>query len=83
MGAIHGLIHYHPAISAVVGYWVMSAGISSLPAPTVKSHMFYLWFFKFANTLGANLARAYSSAVENSPNFQAAVNLIGNGGTKS
>ena len=39
--------------------------------------MFYLWFFKFANTIGANLARAYSTAVEGSPNFAAAAKKLG------
>jgi len=77
MDAVRQMIHYHPAISALIGYYVVSAGISSLPAPTVKSHAFYLWFFKFANTIGANLARAYSTAVEDSPNFAAAAKKLG------
>jgi hypothetical protein len=37
--------------------------------------MFYQFVFKFVNTLAGNLSRAYSSKVEASPNFQAAVNI--------
>jgi hypothetical protein len=55
---------------------VWSAFVSSLPAPTAQSTPKYQFWFKFFNTLAANLARAKSTAVENSPNFQDAVNKI-------
>lgn len=61
----------------LLGYYVTSAAISAMPSPTAASKPFYVWFFKFSNTLGANIARAYSTAVEKSPNFQAAVKLVG------
>jgi hypothetical protein len=57
----------------LVGYYTLSAFVSSLPAPTAKSSQVYLFFFKFCNTLGANLIRAYSTQIEKSPNWQAAV----------
>lgn len=72
-----GLIHYHPAIAAIIGYWIWSALISALPAPTAKSSTFYVFLFRFLNTLAANIARAYSTAVENSPNFAAAAKKLG------
>ena len=53
---------------------VWSAFVSSLPAPTIHSTPKYQFWFKFFNTLAANFARAKSTAVENSPNFAAAVN---------
>lgn len=59
----------------LVSYYAASAFVSSLPAPTATSSTFYQFFFKFVNTLGANLARAYSTRVEGSPNFKAAVDI--------
>lgn len=70
---MRGLLHYHPAIVALICYYVVSAAIGAMPAPTKDSKPFYVWLFRFANTLGANLARAYSTMVEKSPNFDAAV----------
>lgn len=75
MHSAYELWVHHSAIVALIVYYVISAAISSLPSPTAKSGMFYLWFFKFSNTIAANLARAYSSAVERSPNFDAAAKL--------
>jgi hypothetical protein len=69
------LYKWHPALVSLVGYYIVSSGISSLPSPTVTSSMFYLWFFKFSNTLAANLARAYSTQIEASPNFADAVKI--------
>ena len=70
---MRGLIHYHPAVVALFCYYVSSSAISSLPAPSKDSKPFYVWFFRFANTLAANIARAYSTALEKSPNFEDAV----------
>lgn len=78
-----GLIHYHPAFVTLIIYYILSAAISSLPSPTATSTKFYFWFFRFSNTLAANLSRAYSTAVESSPNFQAAVKLLGQDAPKS
>jgi len=59
----------HQTISILVAYYILSAAIGALPAPTAESHMFYAWLFKFANTLGGNLTRAFASKIEASPNF--------------
>lgn len=59
----------HQTISILVAYYVLSAAIGSLPAPQANSGMFYVWFFKFSNTLGGNLTRAFASKIESSPNF--------------
>lgn len=51
----------HQTISILVGYYVMSAAIGSLPSPDAESHKFYRWFFQFSNTLAGNLSRALAS----------------------
>jgi hypothetical protein len=67
----------HPYASAVVATWILnnviSALVSSLPAPTKDSSPKYVYWFKVANTIIGNLRRAQSTAIENSPNWAAAV----------
>lgn len=50
-----------------------TAFVGSLDAPTKDSGPFYVFVFKFCNSLAGNFKRAQSTAIENSPNFQAAV----------
>jgi hypothetical protein len=68
-------IQAHETVFALGLFWVASAGVGSMPAPTATSSTFYTWWFKFANTIMANVSRAYGTAVEKSPNFQDAVKL--------
>ncbi len=67
----------HPYILAVIGTFIfnniITALISNLPAPTKDSSVKYQYWFKVANTISGNLQRAKSTAIEQSPNFQAAV----------
>jgi hypothetical protein len=49
--------------------YAWSAFIGALPAPTATSSTGYQFAFKFLNILAANISRASSTAVENSPNF--------------
>lgn len=60
------------------GTWVVNVGftrvVSALPAPTEISTSKYQFWFKFLNNLAGNASRASSTAVESSPNFQAAIN---------
>lgn len=74
MSQIWSFIVAHDTISTLVAYYVAISFTGSLPAPTAKSTMFYQFCFKFVNTLAGNLARAYSSKVESSPNFIDAIN---------
>lgn len=69
--------HHQTVILTLIVYYVVSAAISAMPSPTAQSKPFYVWLFKFANTLAANLSRAYSTAVERSPNFEDAAKLLG------
>ena len=81
MKAFLSFLSAHEVITTLVSYWTLSAFIGALPAPGANSSGFYRFFFKFSNTLGGNLLRALSTAVESSPNFQAAVKLQ-NGASK-
>jgi hypothetical protein len=60
-------------IGTFVTQYVWSAFIGALPAPTSTSSTMYNFWFKFLNLLAANIARASSTHVENSPNWTAAV----------
>lgn len=71
--ALSNFYNAHPATVALVSYYLASAFIGSLPAPTANASQFYLFLYKFLNTLGGNLSRAFASKVERSPNFQDAL----------
>lgn len=60
--------HAHPFL-LLFSWWIFSAAIGSMPAPSAKSSAFYEWSFKFLNTIASNIARAYNNRVESSPNF--------------
>lgn len=53
--------------------WILAAICSSLRAPTAQSSQAYVTLFAVANLIGANLARILPPRVEDSPNFQAAL----------
>ena len=53
----------HQTIFALVAYYTASAFIGSLPAPGTDSSQFYQFLFKFLNTLGGNLFRAFSPSL--------------------
>jgi len=46
----------NPSISTAIGILTVSAAVSSLPPPTDTSAMAYRWFYKFSNTLLANVS---------------------------
>lgn len=70
-------IAHHPVLLSAVGTWllnnVVSALISSLPAPTKDSSMQYVYWFKVLNTIIGNVKRAQSTALEQSPNWEDAI----------
>ena len=74
MNTIISFLLAHSTIATLVAYYVAISFTGSLPAPTAQSGMFYKFIFSFVNTLAGNLARAYSTKIETSPNFIAAVN---------
>ena len=88
MNSISAFVQSHQAISLLVAYYITSAFTASLPAPTKDSSPLYVFSFRFVNILAANVVRAYSSHVENSPNFKDAIELHkqkenGNGDTST
>jgi hypothetical protein len=50
----------HPFVMLAV-YYVFSAAISSMPAPSANSGNTYQWLYKFGNTLAGNLFRAFGT----------------------
>lgn len=76
MNALWNFVVAHQTSFTLGGYYVAANFLSALPAPTVRSSATYTFFFKFANGLGANIIRARSTHVEDSPNFQDAVNKL-------
>lgn len=75
MTSLWQFIAAHPTTDTLVAYYVAISFVGSLPAPVASSSLFYVFCFRFANTLAGNLSRAYATKVEASPNFQAALNV--------
>jgi hypothetical protein len=75
MTALGNWIVEHQTLAALIGYYIVSAAIGAMPAPGATDGRGYQFLFKFFNTLGGNLTRAFNSTVESSPNFQGGVNL--------
>jgi len=61
MTSLITFLKLHPTTVTLAVYYVTSAAVGSLPMPDASSHKFYRWFFQFANTLAANVTRAYAS----------------------
>jgi hypothetical protein len=76
MNTIITFITAHQVLSTFVVTSIWSSFISALPAPQGTSSQFYNFVFKFCNYMAFNLSRANSTKVENSPNFQTAVNNL-------
>lgn len=54
-------------------YIVFANAVSAMDAPTATSSGFYRWSFRFLNGVASNLSRTRIPVIEDSPNFQAAV----------
>ena len=61
MTQLFSYISAHSTLFSLLGYYILSAGVGSLPMPDTTSGKFYRWFFQFSNTLGANISRVYAS----------------------
>ena len=46
---------HHELIYFAVAYWLYSAAVTTMPAPTLTSSTAYVWLFKFLHALAANL----------------------------
>ncbi len=76
MNTIVSFVTAHQVLSTFIVTSVWSSFISALPAPTATSTPWYQFVFRFCNYLAFNISRGNSTKVENSPNFQAAVNNL-------
>jgi hypothetical protein len=77
MNIVAQFVEQHPYLVSAVATWlvnnVITALISSLPSPTATSTVKYQYWFKVLNTISGNVQRARSTAIEQSPNWQDAV----------
>jgi hypothetical protein len=64
----------HSELVHFILYISMIAIIGGMPAPTASDGKAYCWLFASLNLFAANFHRAASTNVENSPNFQSALN---------
>jgi hypothetical protein len=76
VNTIWQFLNDHQVLTTLASYWLLSAFIGALPAPTAESGPLYRFVFSFSNSLGGNILRALSTKVEASPNFQSAVNNL-------
>ncbi len=53
-------IMQHP-LQIIAGYYVYSAAVGSMPAPTDKSSTFYIWVHGFLHILAGNLSAAVAA----------------------
>jgi hypothetical protein len=65
----------HTELGHFVLYFAFIAFVGGMPAPTATSGTAYKWTFSSLNAFAANFIRAAGPKIENSPNFQAAVNV--------
>jgi hypothetical protein len=65
------LIAQHQFWTAVAGYWILSAAVSSLPEPGANSNPVYLWLYRFLHTIAGNITTALGSKI---PGVRAAIN---------
>src|SRR4051812_35505142 len=64
-------IAQHQFWTAVAGYWILSAAVSSLPEPGANSRPAYLWLYRFLHTIAGNITTALCRRI---PEVNAAIN---------
>ena len=64
-------IAQHQFWTAVAGYWILSAAVSSLPDPAANSSPAYLWLYRFLHTIAGNITTALGIKI---PGVNAAIN---------
>jgi hypothetical protein len=63
----------HSELGHFIMYFAGIAFVGGMPAPTATSGIAYRWTFTSLNMFAANFKRAVSTKIENSPNWEAAV----------
>jgi len=53
----------HQSLAALIGYWIFSAAVSSMPDPASSDKPGYLWLYRFCHTTAGNLSTVVSSKI--------------------
>ena len=73
MSGAWGFIVTHSTLVTLAAYYIFSAVVGGMPAPTATDGKGYQWMFATLNILASNIARAKNTTIESSPNWLAAV----------
>lgn len=68
-----GQFFLHSELGHFILYFAGISFIGGMPAPTATSGVAYKWAFASLNSFAGNLARAFSTKIEKSPNWEPAV----------
>lgn len=60
-------INEHPAVVAIVSYWLFSAIVGGMPAPTETSSPGYRWLHDSLHILAGNISAAVATKYPNLP----------------
>ncbi len=64
MNDILAFLQAHLFWVGIISFWVFSAAVSSLPAPTqVATNPFYAWFYAFVTQLAGNFRNAFGTKI--------------------
>ena len=55
------LIEAHPAVFTIAAYWIFSALVGGMPAPTTTSNAGYQWAYASLHILAGNLVSAFQA----------------------
>lgn len=61
------LITQHPALVGIAAYWLFSALVGGMPAPSPQSSSGYQWLYSSLHILAGNLTAAVASKYPNLP----------------
>lgn len=64
------IIVQHPAVFAIAIYWLFSAIVGGMPAPTATSSAGYVWLHNSLHILAGNLSAAVAAKYPQLPNVQ-------------
>ncbi len=56
-------VAHHQFWAAVAIYWIFSAAVSSLPAPSANNSPGYVWLYRFGHTLAGNITTVFGSRI--------------------
>jgi hypothetical protein len=59
----------HSTILSLAAFYTMSAAVGALEMPVATDSKFYRWFFRFANTVSANLSRSGAAKLSSIADF--------------